>query len=128
MDPQRVEALTGKRFVRVEAILTGFERCESRLGYPYILPKCGSVVHGVLLTHIDPHSLYQLDTYEAEGDLYRRQAVEVLVAGVSVLAMTYVGQAICALAQEDTARTNDVDPTQSGHDVMPSDCCQGGLS
>jgi gamma-glutamylcyclotransferase (GGCT)/AIG2-like uncharacterized protein YtfP len=114
MDPQRVEALTGKRFAQVEATLVGFERCQSPYGYPYLLPQCGAVVHGLLLTNIDPHSLHHLDTYEAEGDLYRRQVVEVLVAGVPLQTMTYVGQGICASAREVVARKSD-------NDVMPSD-------
>jgi gamma-glutamylcyclotransferase (GGCT)/AIG2-like uncharacterized protein YtfP len=100
IDPQRVAALTGKQFARVEATLVGFERIESDLGYPFILPSPGAVVHGILLIDIDPVSLYRLDAYEAEGDLYRRQTVEVLVADKSVPAMTYVGQAICASARQ----------------------------
>ena len=100
MDPQRVEALTGKQFARVEATLVGFERRESDLGYPFILPSSGAVVRGLLLSDIDPLSLYRLDAYEAEGDLYRRQTVAVLVADKSVPAMTYVGQAIRASARQ----------------------------
>jgi len=112
MDPQRVEALTGKQFARVEATLVGFARYQSGCGYPYILPEPGAVVHGVLLTQIDPHSLRLLDAYEAEGELYRRQLVEVLVAGRSVPAMTYVAHAIGARAQ-DAARSQQV--------AMPTD-------
>jgi gamma-glutamylcyclotransferase (GGCT)/AIG2-like uncharacterized protein YtfP len=96
MDPQRVEALTGKSFACVEAILVGFERITSDLGYPFIHPKPGAVVHGILLTDVDPISLRYLDTYEAEGDLYVRQAVDVRVAGTAVRAMTYVGHRIQA--------------------------------
>jgi gamma-glutamylcyclotransferase (GGCT)/AIG2-like uncharacterized protein YtfP len=109
-DPQRVEALTGKQFARVEATLVGFARYESGSGYPYILPQPGAVVHGVLLTHIDPQSLHHLDAYEAEGDLYRRQVVEVVVAGRTVPAMTYVGQAVGATAQDAVQRQHDSAP------------------
>jgi gamma-glutamylcyclotransferase (GGCT)/AIG2-like uncharacterized protein YtfP len=100
MDPQRVAALTGKQFAQVEATLVGFARMESDLGYPFILPSPSAVVPGILLIDIDPVSLYRLDAYEAEGDLYRRQAVEVLVADKSMPAMTYVGHAICASARQ----------------------------
>jgi gamma-glutamylcyclotransferase (GGCT)/AIG2-like uncharacterized protein YtfP len=100
MDPQRVEAVTGKQFARVEAMLVGFERIQSDLGYPFVLPRPGATVPGILLIDIDPISLYHLDAYEAEGDLYRRQTVAVLVADKSVPAMAYVGQAICASARQ----------------------------
>ena len=95
-DPERVTALTGKRFTRLDATLSGFERFESPLGYPFILPRPGAVVSGVLLHNIDPHSLVRFDAYEAEGDLYRRQIVEVEVAGTRLSAMTYVGHGIRA--------------------------------
>jgi gamma-glutamylcyclotransferase (GGCT)/AIG2-like uncharacterized protein YtfP len=117
MDPQRVEALTGKRFAWVEATLVGFERRESDLGYPYIRPQAGSVVHGILLTDIDAHSLQQLDAYEAEGDLYRRQAVEVLVAGVSRPAMAYVGHAIGAPAPQGFKQQRDGEAARASHDA-----------
>jgi gamma-glutamylcyclotransferase (GGCT)/AIG2-like uncharacterized protein YtfP len=93
-DPERVAALTGKRFERVDATLCGFERVNSPLGYPFILPKTGALVRGSLLFSVDPVSLIQLDAYEAEGDLYRRQVVEVEVAGRRMSAMTYVGHGI----------------------------------
>jgi gamma-glutamylcyclotransferase (GGCT)/AIG2-like uncharacterized protein YtfP len=100
MDPQRVEALTGKQFARVEAMLVGFERIESDLGYPFVLPCPGAIVPGTLLIDIDPISLHRLDAYEAEGNLYRRQTVTVLVADKLLPAMTYVGQAIHASARQ----------------------------
>ena len=93
IDPRRVKALIGHQLARVEATLEGFERIDPRIGYPYILPKPGASVSGFLLANIDAASLHRLDEYEAEGDLYVRQEVEVLVAGRSVRAMTYVGHA-----------------------------------
>ena len=95
-DPDRVTALTGQQFERVDATLNGFERVNSPLGYPFILPKAGGIVRGVLLLNLDPISLVQLDAYEAEGDLYRRQVVVVEVADRRVAAVTYVGHAIRA--------------------------------
>jgi gamma-glutamylcyclotransferase (GGCT)/AIG2-like uncharacterized protein YtfP len=96
-DPERVTALTGQQFERVNASLSDFERVNSPLGYPFILPKIGAVVDGVLLLNIDPVSLRQLDAYEAEGDLYRRQSVVVQVVDRPVAAATYVGHAIRAV-------------------------------
>ena len=95
-DPERVTALTGRQFERVDAKLSGFERVNSPLVYPFILPRAGAIVRGVLLLDIDLDSLVQLDAYEAEGDLYRRQVVVVEVADRRVAAVTYVGHAIRA--------------------------------
>ena len=106
-DPERVTALTGKQFERVDATLNGFERVNSPLGYPFILPRAGAIVRGVLLLNIDPVSLVQLDAYEAEGDLYRRQVVVVEVADRRVAAVTYVGHAIRASVAPMPARWTD---------------------
>ena len=106
-DPERVTALTGKQFERVDATLSGFERINSPLGYPFILPRTGAVVRGALLLHIDLVSLVQLDAYEAEGDLYRRQVVVVEVADRRVAAVTYVGHAIRASVAPMPARWTD---------------------
>jgi gamma-glutamylcyclotransferase (GGCT)/AIG2-like uncharacterized protein YtfP len=95
-DPERVTALTGKLFEQVDATLSGFERVDSPLGYPFILPRPEAIVRGALLLNIDAVSLIQLDAYEAEGDLYRRQVVEVEVADRRVSAMAYVGHGIRA--------------------------------
>jgi gamma-glutamylcyclotransferase (GGCT)/AIG2-like uncharacterized protein YtfP len=105
MDPQRVESLTGKSFTRVEAALVGFERLTFDLGYPFILPKRGAVVHGILLIDVDPVSLHHLDAYEVEGDLYVRQIVDVCVATASVRAMTYVGHYLRSAAEPMLAGT-----------------------
>jgi gamma-glutamylcyclotransferase (GGCT)/AIG2-like uncharacterized protein YtfP len=107
-DPERVAALTGRHFERVDATLSGFERVNSPLGYPFILPRPGSMVRGVLLLNIDPVSLAQLDAYEAEGDLYRRQVVVVAVADSRVSAMTYVGHGIRASVTSMVGRWADL--------------------
>jgi gamma-glutamylcyclotransferase (GGCT)/AIG2-like uncharacterized protein YtfP len=111
-DPERVTALTGKYFSAVDAALTGFERIESPLGYPYILPKPGAVVHGVLLCDIDPASLVRLDAYEAEGELYRRQVVEVEVVGTRRSAMTYVGHGIRASTTYPPTQRSEPSPRE----------------
>ena len=103
-DPERVTALTGRQFERLDATLSGFERVNSPLGYPFILPRPGAVVRGVLLLNLDLGSLVQLDAYEAEGDLYRRQLVVVEVADGRVSAMTYVGHGIRASVEPPPTR------------------------
>jgi gamma-glutamylcyclotransferase (GGCT)/AIG2-like uncharacterized protein YtfP len=109
-DPERVTALTAKQFEGVDATLSGFERVNSPLGYPFILPRPGALVRGVLLLNIDSVSLVQLDAYEAEGDMYRRQVVEVEVADRRVSAMTYIGHGIRASVAQVAA-----DGTDPGH-------------
>jgi gamma-glutamylcyclotransferase (GGCT)/AIG2-like uncharacterized protein YtfP len=106
-EPERVTALTGKQFKRVDATLRGFERVNSPLEYPFILPKSDAIVRGVLLLNIDSASLVQLDAYEAEGDLYQRQVVVVEVADRRVAAMTYVGHGIRASVAPMQARWTD---------------------
>jgi gamma-glutamylcyclotransferase (GGCT)/AIG2-like uncharacterized protein YtfP len=103
-DPERVTALTNTQFERVDATLSDFERVNSPLGYPFIVPRPGASVRGVLLLDVDPVSLGQLDAYEAEGDLYRRQVVVVEVADRQMSAMTYVGHGIRASVVQMPAR------------------------
>jgi gamma-glutamylcyclotransferase (GGCT)/AIG2-like uncharacterized protein YtfP len=111
-DPERVTALTGKQFERVDATLSGFERVNSPLGYPFILPRACAIVRGVLLLNIDLVSLVQLDAYEAEGDLYRRQVVVVEVADRRVAAVTYVGHGIRVSVAPMPARWTDPSPLE----------------
>jgi gamma-glutamylcyclotransferase (GGCT)/AIG2-like uncharacterized protein YtfP len=115
-DPERVTALTSKQFERVDATLSGFDRVNSPLGYPFILPSTGSVVRGLLLLNVDPASLVRFDAYEAEGDLYRRQGVVVTVAGRQVTAMTYVGYAIRASVAPTPAQWTDPGRPQGSPD------------
>ncbi|MGH8067201.1 MAG: gamma-glutamylcyclotransferase family protein [Candidatus Entotheonellia bacterium] len=115
-DPERVTALTSMQFERVDATLSGFARVNSPLGYPFILPRPGASVRGVLLLDIDPISLGQLDAYEAEGDLYRRQVVVVEVTDRQVSAMTYVGHGIRASVAQMPARW-----TNPSHREFPSE-------
>ncbi|MBI3329368.1 MAG: gamma-glutamylcyclotransferase [Nitrospinae bacterium] len=121
VDPQRVKALAGKQFARVAATLEGFERMVPDTGYPYILPKPGAAVSGFLLKHLDAVSLNRLDRYEAEGDLYLRQEVEVLVAGQPVHAMTYVGHSIRALARTASRQKNGVKTPRCLPDAAAAD-------
>ncbi len=92
MDDARVESLTGQRFARRPARLDGYERIAPRGGYPYVVPRSGGSVEGILLEGIDPASLRALDRYEDEGRLYLRRPVVVVVAGGdSVSCEAYVG-------------------------------------
>lgn len=91
MDEELVYALTRRRFPRCQAELPHFARFLPPGGYPYILPRVGARVRGVLLCDLDPASLAVLDRYEDEGTLYHRRRVQVIAHGRSVLCETYVG-------------------------------------
>jgi gamma-glutamylcyclotransferase (GGCT)/AIG2-like uncharacterized protein YtfP len=116
-DPERVVSLTGRSFAGVQATLKGFARVESPLGYPFIFPRPGAVVHGLLLQHVDPDSLRHLDAYEAEGELYRRQMVEVEVAGTHLSAMTYIGFDLRALFTGSSAQDSSPGSPSQGHEA-----------
>ncbi|MDQ3830187.1 MAG: gamma-glutamylcyclotransferase, partial [Candidatus Tectomicrobia bacterium] len=102
------------------ATLSGYARVESPLGYPFILPRPGATVRGVLLLNVDPVSLAQLDAYEAEGDLYRRQVVMVAFADRQVSAVTYVGHGIRASVTSMAARRTDLCRPESLSDARAS--------
>jgi gamma-glutamylcyclotransferase (GGCT)/AIG2-like uncharacterized protein YtfP len=91
MDEELVYSLTRRRFRRNDAELPGFARFAPPAGYPYILPRAGARVRGILLSGIDPASLAALDRYEDEGTLYRRRRVQAIVRGRPVPCDTYVG-------------------------------------
>jgi gamma-glutamylcyclotransferase (GGCT)/AIG2-like uncharacterized protein YtfP len=91
MSEARLYSLTGRRFPRRRARLDGFARILPRGGHPYIVPRLGAHVVGVLLEGVDADSLGRLDAYEDEGRLYHRRPVEVMAAGRRVACETYVG-------------------------------------
>lgn len=91
-DGDLVHSLTGRRFASEAAVLPDFARIEPAGGYPYVLPRRGARVDGILLRDIDEPSLAALDEYEEEGRLYRRERVVVRRAdGQTSSCFTYVG-------------------------------------
>jgi gamma-glutamylcyclotransferase (GGCT)/AIG2-like uncharacterized protein YtfP len=94
MDEARVEGLVGRRLPRRPAVLEGFERVHPAGSYPYVVPRTGARVEGVLLDEVDDTALARLDAYEDEGGLYVRQETVVLVDGGRVACEVYVGSGI----------------------------------
>ena len=94
MDEARVEAVVGRRLPRRPAALEGFERIHPAGSYPYVVPRTGATVEGVLLDEVDDTALARLDAYEDEGGLYVRQETVALVAGLRVACEVYVGSGI----------------------------------
>jgi hypothetical protein len=103
MRPARLHALTGLRPDMRPARLQGFARVEPAHGHPYIVPRPGAVVHGLLVEPIDAAALRRLDVYEDEGRLYRRRKVRVCVDGRRVDCETYVGHGVVTGAELDAA-------------------------
>lgn len=91
MSEAQLHALTGRYFPRRPATLDGFARIAPQHGYPYVVPRPGSRVEGILLDGIDPASLRTLDRYEDEGRLYVRTPVDATVDGTRIACDVYVG-------------------------------------
>jgi gamma-glutamylcyclotransferase (GGCT)/AIG2-like uncharacterized protein YtfP len=85
-----VEALTGRSFPRIEAVLEGFARSMVRgQSYPGIAPEPGARTSGVLYLGVDAEALALLDRYE--GPLYERRGVRVATCdGERVAAQAWV--------------------------------------
>ena len=90
MDKRLLYQLTGKFFSTFPAVLRGFKKLDSHLGYPYILPYKTSKVEGLLIKNIDPESIKKLDRYE--GQLYSRKRVAVVWGGKRTACEVYVGK------------------------------------
>ncbi|RKY03451.1 hypothetical protein DRP77_06065 [Candidatus Poribacteria bacterium] len=91
MNDQVTKRVTGRVFPKKPAVLEDYEKIMPGTGYSYILPKVGSVVEGYVLYGLDGETLAKIDKYEAEGELYDRREVEVIVQGRRERAFTYVG-------------------------------------
>ncbi len=89
MLPEMLLEVTGVARTPSPAVLQGFKRYRvMHEVYPAILPVAGSEVSGRLYAGLSQENLERLDAFE--GDLYRRQAVEVQTDQGSVVAYTYV--------------------------------------
>jgi gamma-glutamylcyclotransferase (GGCT)/AIG2-like uncharacterized protein YtfP len=93
-EPERVAAVTGRRFARRPARLDGYARIAPAGGYPYVVPCAGASVDGFLLEGVDADALRALDRYEDEGRLYVRTPVDVVAGAERVACETYVGALI----------------------------------
>ncbi|HID72930.1 TPA: gamma-glutamylcyclotransferase [Candidatus Micrarchaeota archaeon] len=91
MNDSITKRVTGRVFPKKKALLENYEKIMPGTGYSYILPKAGSTVEGYILYGIDEEIMAKIDRYEAEGDLYDRKEVEVIVQGRRERAYAYVG-------------------------------------
>jgi hypothetical protein len=85
IEPGRLDAVLGHRHVgeRLAARLADYLRVRvPTYPYPYVVPRLGASVDGVLLMDLSACDLQALDRYEeVESGVYRREAVEVEVWG-----------------------------------------------
>ena len=94
MDGARVQAVVGRRLPSRPAQLDGYERVEPAGSYPYVVPRDGATVAGVLLDDVDDTALARFDAYEDEGGLYVRREVVAVTDGKRVPCQVYVGSGI----------------------------------
>jgi len=94
MEDGRVQAVVGHRLPRRPAVLQGFERVEPAGSYPYVVPRDGATVDGILLDEVDDTALARLDAYEDEGGLSIRREVVAVADGRRVACHVYVGNGI----------------------------------
>lgn len=94
MRRRRLEALCGCRLDEpVPAVLRGYAKFDTGLGYPVILPQAGACVEG-LLYRVPAEALPYIDHYEGADEdppHYTRETVTVEVEGEPVTAQVYVG-------------------------------------
>ena len=79
LDDTVVQQVTGRRFPKRAARLSGYRKFTPDGGYPYIVAHEGGAVEGALLCGLDQDALQALDRYEDEGCLYRRIEVTITI-------------------------------------------------
>jgi gamma-glutamylcyclotransferase (GGCT)/AIG2-like uncharacterized protein YtfP len=91
MDDALVCELTGRRFAKKSAVLSGYRRVVAESGYAYIVPEADAAVEGFVLFGVDDEALGIFDRYEDAGRLYRRVEVTVTVGSNRCRSMVYAG-------------------------------------
>lgn len=89
--PAIAAAVTGRRLEGRAATLDGYARFQVRdAPYPGITPRAGARVAGLVYDDVDAAALARIDDFE--GEMYRREAVTVVLADGSgeLMAETYV--------------------------------------
>jgi gamma-glutamylcyclotransferase (GGCT)/AIG2-like uncharacterized protein YtfP len=69
--------VAGEKPKAQEAVLEGYEKVSSLKSFPYVTPRAGASVEGLLVTGLSAKALAQIDQYEAEGELYHRRKARV---------------------------------------------------
>jgi gamma-glutamylcyclotransferase (GGCT)/AIG2-like uncharacterized protein YtfP len=81
IEPGLLDRVLGHKHLgeRLAARLVGYERISvPAYPYPYVVPRPGASVDGVLLMDLSAYDMQALDRYEeVKSGVYRREAVEV---------------------------------------------------
>jgi gamma-glutamylcyclotransferase (GGCT)/AIG2-like uncharacterized protein YtfP len=107
-EPGLLDTVLGHRHLgeRLAARLVGYERINlSAYPYPYVVPRVGAWVDGVLLMDLSAYDMQALDRYEeVESGVYRRENVEVEAWGCGPRPI-YVQAHVYAAGQQLLAST-----------------------
>ena len=79
-DAYVLNVITGEKPQAQEAVLEGYEKVSSLKSFPYVAPRAGASVEGLLVRGLSAKALAQIDQYEAEGELYVRRKATVRTA------------------------------------------------
>ncbi|MGD8717389.1 MAG: gamma-glutamylcyclotransferase [Candidatus Zixiibacteriota bacterium] len=90
-DAHVFSVITGEKPARRPAFLDDYYKVTSLKSFPYVVPRPGAEVEGVLVEGLSAKALAQLDQYESEGTLYVRCRLPVRTEQGTADAFVYVG-------------------------------------
>lgn len=93
-NPAFIESITGEMHEGKSAVLQGYKKYYTPLGFPFILPHPQGRVYGKCYFGIAPDTLQRIDHFECEGTLYDRKRVTLSIRGKSVGAQAYIANLI----------------------------------
>jgi len=95
MDRRTIARITGRSLpAGVPAVLHGYRKLETSLGYPIVLPEAGATTQGVVYFGLGYSDWEKLDRYENLYDsppAYIRRLVQVQGSHGTINAFVYVG-------------------------------------
>ncbi|MEW6440927.1 MAG: gamma-glutamylcyclotransferase family protein [bacterium] len=93
-NPAFIESITGEMHEGRPAVLTGYKKFYTPLGFPFILPHPDGRVYGKCYFGITAETLQKIDHFECEGTLYDRRRVTLSMHGRAVGAQAYIANLI----------------------------------
>jgi gamma-glutamylcyclotransferase (GGCT)/AIG2-like uncharacterized protein YtfP len=89
-NPAFIESITGEMLEGKSAVLKGYKKYYTPLGFPFILPHPKGRVYGKCYFGLSPETLQKIDRFECEGTLYDRKKVSLTVQGKPLRAQAYI--------------------------------------
>ncbi len=93
-NPAFIESITGETHEGELAVLHGYKKFYTHLGFPFIVPYPEGSVRGKCYFNLSQEALRKIDHFECEGTLYDRKELIVTVRGRQVPAQAYVANII----------------------------------